>query len=55
MRGELQKNIAYHLKKLGNKLHFITKVGDNEWVQNLKRLMEDNAVTTNFFQTDETR
>lgn len=54
MPGGAPMNVAYHLKKLGNEPALITKVGSDEWGNKLKTLMENNSITTDFFQTDDT-
>ena len=50
--GGAPMNVAYHLKKLGNEPALITKVGKDEFGNNLIKLMEGSGISCDFFQVD---
>jgi len=50
--GGAPMNVAYHLKKLGVNPALITKVGPDIDGKKLIRLMEENEISTDFFQMD---
>lgn len=50
--GGAPMNVAYHLKKLNVDPALITKVGMDEWGENLLNLMKVNHIHTDFFQMD---
>ena len=52
--GGAPMNVAYHLKKLGIEPAMITRIGSDDWGKNLIRLMEENNISTEFFQMDDT-
>ena len=52
--GGAPMNVAYHLKKLGIEPAMITRIGSDDWGKNLIRLMEQNNISTEFFQLDDT-
>ncbi len=52
--GGAPMNVAYHLKKLGIEPALITRVGNDDWGKNLVKLMKENNISTDFFQTDDT-
>ena len=47
-------NVAYHLKKLGIEPAMITRIGSDDWGKNLVSLMEQNNISSDFFQLDDT-
>jgi fructokinase len=50
--GGAPMNVAYHLKKLGTDPALITKIGLDERGKGLVSLMENNNITTEYFQVD---
>lgn len=50
--GGAPMNVAHHLKRLGLDAALITRVGEDANGRNLVRLMEENELTTDFFQID---
>jgi len=52
--GGAPMNVAYHLKKLGIESAMITRIGLDDWGKKLIRLMEQNNISSDFFQLDET-
>jgi len=52
--GGAPMNVAYHLKKLGIEPAMITRIGSDDWGKNLVNLMEQNNISSDFFQLDNT-
>jgi len=52
--GGAPMNVAYHLKKLGIEPAMITRIGADNWGKKLVDLMEQNNISTEFFQLDDT-
>lgn len=52
--GGAPMNVAYHLKKLGIEPALITRVGTDDWGEKLVSLMEQNNISADFFQWDDT-
>lgn len=50
--GGAPMNVAYHLKKLGTNPALITKIGLDEKGKGLVSLLENNHITTEYFQVD---
>ena len=51
--GGAPMNVAYHLKKLGIEPALITRIGTDDWGKNLVTLMEQNNISSDFFQLDD--
>ncbi|MCB9317474.1 MAG: carbohydrate kinase [Lewinellaceae bacterium] len=52
--GGAPMNVAFHANQLGLDAHMISKVGDDELGQELKRFLTGKGVSTDMIQTDET-
>ena len=52
--GGAPMNVAYHLKKLGVEPALITRIGTDDWGKKLVTLMEQNNISSDFFQLDDT-
>ena len=52
--GGAPMNVAYHLKKLGVEPALITRIGTDDWGKKLVSLMEQNNISSDFFQLDDT-
>jgi fructokinase len=52
--GGAPMNVAYHLKKLGIEPAMITRIGSDHWGKELVSLMEQNNISSDFFQLDDT-
>jgi fructokinase len=52
--GGAPMNVAYHLKKLGIEPAMITRIGSDDWGKKLVSLMEQNNISPDFFQLDDT-
>jgi len=52
--GGAPMNVAYHLKKLGIEPAMITRIGSDDWGKSLINLMEQNNISSDFFQLDDT-
>lgn len=50
--GGAPMNVAYHLNKLGSEPVMLTRIGLDDWGRGLLKLMEDNGMSTEFFQLD---
>jgi fructokinase len=51
--GGAPMNVAYHLRKLGINPALITRIGNDQWGRDLLSLMNEQKISTDFFQTDE--
>lgn len=51
--GGAPMNVAYHLRKLGISPALITRVGKDQWGRDLLTLMNEQKISTDFFQLDE--
>ena len=52
--GGAPMNVAYHLKKLGLEPALITRIGTDDWGKKLVTLMDQNNISSDFFQLDDT-
>jgi len=52
--GGAPMNVAYHLKKSGLEPTMITRIGSDDWGKKLLSLVEENNISTDFFQVDDT-
>lgn len=53
--GGAPMNVAYHLHQLGEKPVLITRVGEDEKGEALKKILREKGVGTDLLQTDETQ
>lgn len=51
--GGAPMNVAYHLRKLGISPALITRIGKDQWGRDLLTLMNEQQISTDFFQVDE--